>query len=140
MKKKPLETTTYGIAELASAFGCDVRLLKRRLNDAGHGALTSWTVRQCHDALSGDGSLESLRAAKTNATITLDEIAKLDLETKRGSLVDMEDFCRSVEPIAVAMVATIESSRLTDLEKHKLREDIAKLLAVSTPPDTKEAK
>lgn len=134
--KTKLETSTFGIAELASAFGVDVRLLKRRLNDAGHGALTAWTVRQSHDALAGDGSLESLRAAKRNLTLTQDEIAKVELAERQGSLVELEEFCRTILPRTASMVAVIESSRLTDAEKDALRQTLTDIVTASTPPAT----
>lgn len=113
-------------SQICEEFGCDTRTLGRAIAAAESilpGGDGCFSTRQVAAILYGDLRREKLEIAKE------ERLALVSARMKRdGKLIDVEEWAKKIEPIAVSIVSTIENSDLPDDKKEELRKNIAGLL------------
>ena len=128
MKTPQIETGHFPITTLAKSFGCDPRGLRKRLDAAGcERSGAGWTIRQAHEALAGDGSIERLRASRIALQDAQRHRLDLEIAEQEHRLVDMAQLKRAYGPIYAEALRLIRDSSMADTEQDALLSAMAKL-------------
>lgn len=116
MAGKP-QRLTWTQERAASEFGINPRTLAGRLKQSGAKPDNEgrWTTKQIAIAVYGDLEIERIRKTRAEA----EEVEKRNLESDKA-LVDIDDFCREYETIAVEMVRIIRTAGLSETAEDAL--------------------
>lgn len=118
MPKTSLKDQRFSLAELSAALQTDPRSLKKALDRAEEPG-PRYSIHAAHAALQGDGSLESLRSARTSLTKEQNRLVELDRREREGELVDISEFETAWADAVVRMRNGIEG--LDALSEHQKR-------------------
>ncbi len=118
MNKNPLIEWTQDRA--CKEFGINPKTLSGRLTRAGipgtrKGMKFVFTTKEIATAIFGDLELARIRETLAKA----EEVEKRNAESD-GTLVDIDDFCRAYETIAVEMVRIIRTAGLSETAEDAL--------------------
>ena len=131
---KSAKSIRWTLNRAALEFGCDPKTVAKGIRARGTlpGPDGKFSTVEIHSALCGDKDREQVRKLKEEA----DGLA-LANATRRGELMEVEDFLRAFEPAVIQMKSRILASSLTATEQDAVLNDMSRIASAATYEDPK---